>query len=72
MSKLSRDNLVVARRPGTRLLLAGGPFLGISFEGLSERTIFFQEETAERELKRLRVPVDSVEFRPAKLSAQVG
>ena len=72
MTQLNRDNLVVARRPGTRLFLAGGPSLGVGFEGPSERTIFFQKETAEQELKRIRVPLDSVELRPAKLSAQLG
>lgn len=72
MAQITREDLVVARQNGGRLLLAGGPFLGVSFEGLSERTIFFKAETAEQELKRLRIPPESVEFRPAKLSAQVG
>ncbi len=43
-----------------------------SFEGPSERTLFFREDTAEAELRRLRIPLTSVEFRPAKLSMQVG
>jgi hypothetical protein len=70
MSSLKRD-VVVAQRPGTRLFLAGGPQMPTSFEGPSERTIFFQRDTAEMELRRLRIPFASVELRPAKLSVQV-
>ncbi len=72
MTIVKSEDLVVARRPGTRLFLAGGPKSPPSFEGLSERTIFFRDTTAEQELKALKVPLETVELRPAKLSAQIG
>lgn len=71
MTEINRENLVVARKPGTRLLLAGGPRMDTSFEGPSERTLFFARDTAEEELRRLRVPLDRVEFRPASLRMQI-
>ncbi len=71
MSKIDQKPFLVARRVGSRLLLAGGPSIGLGFEGLSERTIFFREGDAERELRRLRVPLESVELRKAKLTAHV-
>jgi hypothetical protein len=72
MTQLSRDRLVVARRPGTRLFLAGGPKSPPAFEGPSERTIFFGHDTAEEELRKLRITPEMVELRPAKLSLQIG
>lgn len=72
MTQLTCENLVVARRPGTRLFLAGGPRMSPSFEGPNERTIFFRHETVERELRRLSIPKESVELVGAKLSAQIG
>ena len=71
MTQLTREGLVVARRPGSRLYLSAGPKSPLSFEGPSERTLFFQRETVETELHALRIPLDSVELRPAKLSAQI-
>jgi hypothetical protein len=72
MTEMVREDLVVARQPGTRLLLAGGVKSPAAFEGPSERTIFFRHETAEAELKAMRVPVEDVELVPARLSAQIG
>jgi hypothetical protein len=72
MTQLTRDGLVVARRPGTRLFLALGPRSHPSLEGPSERTIFFKSASAEEELRAMRVPPDTVELVPAKLSAQIG
>jgi hypothetical protein len=72
MTSMTRDGLVVARRPGSRLFLAGGPKSPLSFQGASERTIFFQSAAAETELKAMRIPLESVELVPVKLSAQIG
>jgi hypothetical protein len=72
MTQLTREDLVVARRPGSRLFLSAGPKTPLAFEGPSERTLFFRQDTAEDELHALKIPLDSVELRPAKLSAQIG
>lgn len=71
MTQVHRENLVVAKRPGTRLFLAGSTKTGVGFEGPSERTIFFQSSTAEAELKAMRIPAENFELRPAKWSAQI-
>lgn len=71
MTQLTREGLVVARRPGTRLFLAGGVKSPPAFEGPSERTIFFRHDTAEKELKAMHVPLWAVELRPATLSARI-
>lgn len=42
-----------------------------TFEGFGPRTIFFQRATAEEELKTMRIPLENVEFRGAKLSAEL-
>lgn len=68
MAKVERDGLVVARRPGTRMFLAGTYGFAPSFEGPNERTIFFRPEQAESDLRRMRIPFESVELRPAKFS----
>lgn len=65
-------SLVVARRPGTHLMLAGSSGMSPQFEGLSHRTIFFTEETAEAELRKLRVDPESVELRRADLEVILG
>jgi hypothetical protein len=72
MTQLTRDNLVVARRPGTRLFLALGHKSSPALEGPSERTLFFKNDSAEEELRAMRIPPDSLELVPAKLSAQIG
>lgn len=72
MTKVSRDGLVVARRPGTRLFITGASGSRPVLSGPSERTIFFQPETAEAELRRMGIPPESVELVGAKLSAQIG
>lgn len=71
MTQLSREHLVVARRPGTRLFLAGGPKSPPAFEGPSERTIFFGADSAEEELRKLRILPEMFELRPAKLSLEI-
>ena len=72
MTQMTREDLVVAKRPGTRLFLAGGVRSNPAFEGPSERTIFFARDTAEAELRAMRVPPDTVSLIPAVLSAQIG
>jgi hypothetical protein len=72
MTQLTREGLVVARRPGTRLFLATGVKSPPAFQGPSERTIFFRNESAEAELRAMRVPPESVELVGAKLSAEIG
>ncbi len=72
MTKMTHDDLVVARRPGQRLFLAGGAKTPVAFEGISPRTIFFRREEFERELKRLGVSKDSVQPVPASLEVVVG
>jgi hypothetical protein len=72
MTQFSRDGLVVARHPGSRLFLAGGVRSHPAFEGPSERTIFFKSETAEAELKAMHIPPSSVELVGAKLSLAIG
>lgn len=72
MTQFSREGLVVARRPGTRLFLAGGVKSNPAFEGPSERTIFFKSETAEQELRAMHVPPDTVELIGAKLQLAIG
>jgi hypothetical protein len=72
MTQMVREGLVVAKRPGSRLFLAGGVRSSPAFEGPSERTIFFNSKTAEAELRAMRVPPSSVELIGATLSAQIG
>jgi hypothetical protein len=69
---MKREDLVVAKMPGMRLFLAGGSRSSPSFEGPSERTIFFPKDQAEAELKRIRIDPSTVELKPASLEVQIG
>lgn len=72
MTHLSLEDLVVARQAGGgRLFLAGASGMSPTFEGPSHRTLFFRPEEAEADLRRMRVPVDSVELHPARLVLEV-
>jgi hypothetical protein len=71
MTVIKRDDLVVARQRGTRLLLAGGLRTGAQFEGPSERTFFFAKDEAEGELKRMKIPLDRIDLRPAALEMTI-
>lgn len=70
--QIDSNELVVARQPGTRLFLAGVSGAGPVFEGPSHRTIFFEPHQAESELRRMRVPAETVELKPARMKAQLG
>jgi hypothetical protein len=72
MALINREDLVVAKRPGTRLFLAGGVRSNPAFEGPSERTIFFKHDTAEQELRAMHVPMENVVLVGAKLSVNIG
>lgn len=72
MTKLHRDGLLVARLTGTRLLLAGASGSRPSFEGPSERTIFFRPEAVDRELKKHGIDPSRVELKPASFEAHIG
>lgn len=49
------EGLVLARRAGQSLYLAGGLKKPLSFERLGPRTIFFSQDEFEKEIKRLGV-----------------
>lgn len=71
MTKISREGLLVARMPGSRMFLAGASGSRPVFEGPGERTIFFRKESAEKELRAYGVDPTTVELKPAMMSLEI-
>ena len=72
MAQFSREGLVVARQPGTRLFLAGVSGMAPSFEGLSHRTIFFSPDEVDERLRAMKVDPESVELVESSLHGDIG
>jgi hypothetical protein len=71
MTKIRREGLLVARMPGSRMFLAGASGSRPVFEGPGERTIFFQRETVDKELRSYGVDPTTVELKPAMMELEI-